>query len=200
MTRETIKNPFTNKNWEINVHVIDENGDYRKEFLNLTSLNSTELGARVLSYLFEVVKCEDVTDSYCEDPEDEMENISYLLFKSFNKEENPEKLIKDEIAFLNQNKFRDPEKLFDNDYNPNYITIEELLRKVKKWVIELRKQRIEFWKNVLEIYKKNKEFYDFQYSRDKELREERMGENKEFIKKLITKHPNGINLPNGDLK
>ena len=159
-----------------------------KGIKNLFSHYNSALGCKIFEGFFDLIKNEALKKSYVGDNKSEFDKISTVLYQNFklkNLSDNKslEKAIEDFIVKLNLYEYYIPEELVGDNkegltplgvdyYLGSFDTLNSLMSNALK---ALREEKIQFWKGLLEKYRKDKEALDYEFKmgklRTKEMKE-----------------------------
>ncbi len=148
----------------------------QKEVKKLFSLNHSALGIKILEGFFNVVKGEGLKNRYFDGNESEFDKISKVLYQKFeiknlSSNKSLEKPIEDFIVGLEHYEYYIPEELVEEKkegltpleidyYLGSFDTLISLMSNALK---SLREEKIQFWKELLEKYRKDKEAFDYEF-------------------------------------
>lgn len=174
---------MTKKVYSFKLSLIDE--ERPQEFL--FSLGHSQLSYRFLVGLFNLVKNEGLhtnTSQLSKDlsQDSEFEKMSSIFYSRFKIEDmekygNLEEAIKNYIAELRRDEFLVPKDLVGDNQEgltplsptDSYLgTLDTLIFNIKRGLKSLREEKIQFWKELLEKYKKDKEAFDYEFKMSKE--------------------------------
>lgn len=159
-----------------------------KGIKNLFSHNNSALGCKTLEGFFNLIKNEALKKSYIGDNEGEFDKISEVLYQKFELEDlssdkSLEKSIEHFIVELEHHKYYIPKELVEENkegltplgidyYLGSFDTLILLISNALK---ALREEKINFWTNLLNKYREDKEGFDYEFKmsmlRTKEMEE-----------------------------
>ena len=159
-----------------------------KEVKTLFSLYNSALSCKILEGFFDLVKNEALKWSFGRDETEQFTDILGILYSQFSQEDikkdgNLEETIKDFMDSLKTDKFYIPEELIGDNraeltqINTDYYlcSLELLVSNMRNTIKSLREEKIQFWKELLEKYRKDKEAFDYEFKmsklRTKEMKE-----------------------------
>ncbi len=168
---------FTEDSFNIIYSITDAEG---KEIKNLFSHNNSALGCKVLEGFFNVIKGEALKNRYFGDNKSEFDKISEVLYQKFkikdlSSNKSLEKPIKGFIEELEHYEYYIPEELVEENkegltpleidyYLGSFDTLISLISNALK---ALREEKVQFWKELLEKYRKDKEAFDYEFKMSK---------------------------------
>jgi len=189
---------FTEDCFNATCSITDAEG---KGIKNLLSHNNSALGCKILEGFFTLINNEALKKSYIGDNKNEFDKISDVLYQNFKLEnlsgsKSLKEAIEDSIAKLNLYEFYIPEELVGEKkegltplgidyYLGSFDTLISLMSNALK---ALREEKIQFWKGLLEKYKKDKEALDYEFKMSK-LRTKEM---KERVSKITPEDFKGL--------
>jgi len=159
-----------------------------KNIKNLFSHKNSALGCKVLEGFFTLINNEALKKTYIGDSKSEFDKISEVLYQNFKLEnlssdKSLEEAIEDFIVKLKLYEYYIPEELVGEkkegltplgvDY---YLGSFDILNSLMGNALKaLREEKIQFWKGLLEKYRKDKEALDYEFKmsmlRTKEMKE-----------------------------
>ena len=179
------KLPFTEDSFTAICSITDAEG---KGVKNLFSHHKSALGCKILEGFFNLIKNEALRSSHIGDNKSEFDKISEVLYQKFELKnlsgsKSLEEAIQDFIVKLNLYEYYIPEELVGEKkegltplgvdyYLGSFDTLNSLMSNPLK---ALREEKIQFWKGLLEKYRKDKEALDYEFKmsklRTKEMKE-----------------------------
>jgi len=176
---------FTEDSFTAICSITDAEG---KGVKNLFSHGKSALGRKILEGFFNVIKGEALRSCHIGDNEGEFDKISNVLYQNFKLEDlsgnkSLEKSIEHFIAELERSEYYIPGELVGEkkegltplrgDY---YLgSFDTLISLISDALRALREEKIQFWKGLLEKYRKDKEALDYEFKMSK-LRTKEMEE------------------------
>ena len=169
---------FTEDSFNVICTITDAEG---KEVKNLFSLNHSALGCKILEGFFNVIKGEALKNRYFDDNKSEFDKISKVLYQKFKLEDlssskSLERTIEDFIVELKHYEYYIPEELVEEEKEglkpleiDYYLGLfDTLISLISNALKSLRTEKIDFWKELLEKYRKDKEAFDYEFKMSKE--------------------------------
>ncbi|NVM17091.1 MAG: hypothetical protein HWN80_05195 [Candidatus Lokiarchaeota archaeon] len=176
---------FTKDSFTAICSITDAEGKGVKDLL---SHHKSALGCKTLEGFFNLIKNEALQNSDIGDNKSEFDKISEVLYQNFELEnlsgnKSLEKAIEEFIAKLNRYEYYIPEELVGEQkegltplgidyYVGSFDALNSLMSNAMK---SLREEKIQFWKGLLEKYRKDKEALDYEFKmsslRTKEMKE-----------------------------
>ena len=193
------KLPFTEDSFTAICSITDAEG---KEVKNLFSHHKSALGCKILEGFFNVIKGEALRSSHIGDNEGEFDKISDVLYQNFESKnlsgsKSLEKSIKRFIVELEHSEYYIPEELVEDnkkgltplEINYYFGSFDTLISLISNALKSLREEKIQFWKRLLEKYRKDKEPLDYEFKmsklRTKEMKDRVSKLNPEDFKDLL---------------
>ncbi len=176
---------FTEDSFDAICSITDAEG---KGVKNLFSRNNSALGCKILEGFFTLINNEALQNSHIGDNEGEFDKISEILYQKFELKnlsgsKSLKEAIEDFIMKLKLYEYYIPEELVGEkkdgltplgvDY---YLGSVDILNSLMSNALKaLREEKIQFWKELLEKYRKDKEAFDYEFKMSK-LRTKEMEE------------------------
>jgi hypothetical protein len=162
--------------------------DEQKVVKFIDSYDHSGFSCNILTGFFDLVKNEALKWSFGRDETEQFTEILGILYARFSQEDvkkggDLEEAINNFIDSLKTDKFYIPEELIGDNraeltqINTDYYlcSLESLVSNIRNAIKSLREEKIQFWKELLEKYRKDKEGFDYEFKMNK-LRTKEMEE------------------------